>query len=292
VGAAGSSAAVSTVFGGPLVAGLMMLESGAGAGLAIVPIMLPALSAASVSYVLVAGLGSSSGLNVAGMVLADLPRYETIRLPDLGVAVVVGVVMAGLTLAIRRLAVLVSGLETRFGRLPLLLASGLSLGLFAWCARLFGADPLDVLFSGQVSLPPLLGASAATALVLLVLKALAYAISLGGGFRGGAIFPAIFLGVAVADIAVLAFGMSPTVAVAIGAAAGMAAMTRLLVSSVLFAGLLVGRAGLDAIPVATIAAVAAWLAVAGLNAVMARPGSLGAVDAPVPPGPETTHSPG
>ena len=47
--------------------------------------------------------------------------------------------------------------------------------------------------------------------------------------------------------------MSPTVAVAIGAAAGMAAGTRLLFASVLFAGLLVGRPGLDAIPAAVLA---------------------------------------
>jgi hypothetical protein len=58
--------------------------------------------------------------------------------------------------------------------------------------------------------------------------------------------------------------MSPTVAIAIGTAAGTAAMTRLLLSSELFAGRVVGRAGLETIPVATIAAVAAWLASSGL----------------------------
>ena len=55
--------------------------------------------------------------------------------------------------------------------------------------------------------------------------------------------------------------MSPTAAVAIGTAAGMAAGTRLLFASVLFAGLLVGSAGLDAIPAAVLAAAAAWLTV-------------------------------
>jgi len=47
-------------------------------------------------------------------------------------------------------------------------------------------------------------------------------------------------------------------------------MTQLLISSVLFAGLLVGRAGLDTIPVATIAAAAAWLTAAGLDSIAAR----------------------
>ena len=178
--------------------------------------------------------------------------------------------MAGLALGIRRLAERVAGLETQLGRLPLLLASGLAVGLLALLSSSLGADPLDLLFSGQASIIPLLAAPAAVAFVLVIAKALAYAVSLGGGFRGGAVFPAIFIGVGVADVGVLVFDMSPTVAIAMGAAAGMTAMTRLLVSSVLFAGLLVGRAGLDAIPVATIAAVTTWLAVARLDALGVR----------------------
>ena len=53
--------------------------------------------------------------------------------------------------------------------------------------------------------------------------------------------------------------MSPTLAVAVGAAAGMAAMTGLLLTAMLFATLLVGRQGLDAVPAAVLAAAAAWL---------------------------------
>lgn len=44
--------------------------------------------------------------------------------------------------------------------------------------------------------------------VLLVGKALAYAVSLGCGFRGGPIFPAIFVGVDVASFAVVLCGMA------------------------------------------------------------------------------------
>jgi hypothetical protein len=79
--------------------------------------------------------------------------------------------------------------------------------------------------------------------VLLIFKALAYAVSLGCGFRGGSIFPAIYLGIAVITFPVVWFDISPTVAVAIGAAAGMAAMTGLLLTRMLFAALLVGPAG-------------------------------------------------
>jgi hypothetical protein len=45
----------------------------------------------------------------------------------------------------------------------------------------------------------------------------------------------------------------------------MAAMTRLLLTSILFAGLLVGTGGLGAVPAAVLAAAAAWLATAALD---------------------------
>ena len=61
------------------------------------------------------------------------------------------------------------------------------------------------------------------------------------------------------------FDVSPTLAIAVGAAAGMAAMTRLLVTSMLFAALLVGKQGLDAVPAAVLAAAAAWLAMEALE---------------------------
>jgi len=90
-------------------------------------------------------------------------------------------------------------------------------------------------------------------------------VSLGCGFRGGPIFPAIFLGVAVASFAAVLFGLSPTAAVAAGAAAGTAAQTRLLVTPVILAALLVGSAGVDAVPLAVLAAAAAWLTVTALS---------------------------
>ena len=93
-----------------------------------------------------------------------------------------------------------------------------------------------------------------------------------GGVRSGPVFPAIFIGVAVAMIPAALFGQSPAVAVAVGAAAGMAACTRLLFSAVLFAALLVGVGGQDTVPAAVLASVAAWLTT---TAVSSRLSSLG-----------------
>jgi len=149
---------------------------------------------------------------------------------------------------------------TRLGMPALLLAGGLTVGLLAQIADWLGADSQDVLFSGQASLPALVAEdSTKIVVILIVAKALAYAISLGCGFRGGPVFPAIFLGVALAMLAVVWFDVSPTLAIAVGAAAGTAAVTRLLVTSTLLASLLVGTAGLDAVPAAVLAAAAAWL---------------------------------
>jgi hypothetical protein len=66
-------------------------------------------------------------------------------------------------------------------------------------------------------------------------------------------------------LAAVPLGMSPTVAVAVGAGAGMAASSGLLFSPVLFAALLVGSAGQDAVPAAVLASVAAWLTVTALE---------------------------
>jgi H+/Cl- antiporter ClcA len=130
----------------------------------------------------------------------------------------------------------------------------------------FGVAPDDVLFSGQASIPALVSESSLIALVVLVIaKAAAYAVSLATGFRGGPIFPAVFLGVNVAAFAVELFGTSPTFAIAIGCAAGMAAQTRLVVTSMLFAALLVGSGGFDAIAGAVFATVASWLTVQALD---------------------------
>ena len=148
----------------------------------------------------------------------------------------------------------------------LLILGGLTVGLLAQTASWLGADAENVLFSGQAAVPALVSEdSAKIVLILLVAKALAYGVCLGCGFRGGPVFPAIFLGVALATFPVIWFDVSPTLAVAVGAAAGMAAVTRMLLTPILFAALLVGPIGVDAIPAAVVAAATAWLVIAALE---------------------------
>ena len=99
---------------------------------------------------------------------------------------------------IHRMAARVDGLVRgrRLGMAVLLLGGGLVVGVLAQVADLLGADSQEVLFSGQSSVPSIVAAtSTKVILVVLVAKALAYAVSLECGFRGGPIFPAIFLAV-------------------------------------------------------------------------------------------------
>jgi H+/Cl- antiporter ClcA len=101
--------------------------------------------------------------------------------------------------------------------------------------------------------------------VLIAAKFLAYAVSLGCGFRGGPIFPALFLGIALASFTVVWFDVSPTLAIAVGAAAGMAAQTKLLISSMIFGAVLVGTENADVVPATVLAAAAAWIAITALE---------------------------
>jgi H+/Cl- antiporter ClcA len=148
----------------------------------------------------------------------------------------------------------------------LLIGGGLAVGLLAQAAQWLGADSQDVLFSGQAGVPVVVAEdSVKIVVILIVAKGLAYAVSLGCGFRGGPVFPGIFLGIALATLPVIWFDVSPTLAVAVGAASGMAAVTRMLLTPILFAALLVGHNGLDAVPAAVVAAATTWLVMAALD---------------------------
>jgi H+/Cl- antiporter ClcA len=269
---AGIFSAISTLFGGPLVAGVMLTEGGISLGAVLIPVLVPGFVAAAVGYLVFLGVGPYTGAPAPGLQVPDLPAYVGTSVPDLIIAIVVGVVTAALIVAIngaaKRVAALQDGRQgdRAVGLVAALLLGGLAVGALAQLATAFGVAPDDVLFSGQASIPALVSESSLIALVVLVIaKAAAYVVGLATGFRGGPIFPAVFLGVGVAAFAVELFGTSPTFAIAIGCAAGMAAQTRLVVTSMLFAALLVGSGGFDAIAGAVFATVASWLTVQALD---------------------------
>jgi H+/Cl- antiporter ClcA len=269
---AGSFSAISALFGGPLVAGMLLLEGSIGLGATAIPVLLPGLVAAAVGYVIFLGIGDWGQVESASIAVPGLPNYDGTSVKDLLVGIAVGLAAALVIGAVRRLAFGIDARRNQISMPVLLLGGGLAVGLLAELADLLGANSQDVLFSGQAGVPDVIAeTSGGIVLLLLVAKALGYAICLSCGFRGGPVFPAVFLGVSLSTFAIIIFDVSPTLAVAVGTAAGMAAMTRLLFASVLFSALLVGTAGLDTISAAVLAAATAWVVTAGLERRLAEP---------------------
>jgi hypothetical protein len=167
---------------------MLLVESGLGLGTALLPALLPGLVAAGIGYLVFVGLGNWEGLAAPGLQVPSLPPYEGAVIADLVLAVAVGIA-AGIVLAgVRDLGSRIAGLTPRIGMPALLLAGGLAVGGLALLGQALGADSQDVLFSGQASLGVVTSASLSVVLILLVTKSIGYAVSLGGGFRGGPIF--------------------------------------------------------------------------------------------------------
>ena len=111
--AAGSFSAISALFGGPLVAGMLLVESGLSAGSRLIPALLPGLVAAAVGYVIFVGFGSWGGLEAPGLIVPNLPPYEGLHPGDLSMGIAVGVASVLVLTGIRRLAVGIDGLQGR-----------------------------------------------------------------------------------------------------------------------------------------------------------------------------------
>jgi H+/Cl- antiporter ClcA len=266
---AGAFAAIAALFGGPIVASLMLFElaakSGAVPARAMGSALLPGFVAAGTGALIFTGVGDWSGLHQQNLALPDIAAYDSVRIADLGWSVVLAAAVAVAVMAARRLAHGIAG-RTPGRPAASLVVAGLLIGVLAVVFREAADRPVDfVLFSGQSSLPELVGEGSAGVLLLVVLvKGLAYALSLGAGFRGGPVFPAIAIGtaLAVAGADVLP-GFETTPAIAAGIAAGTAVVLQAPFTGALLASLLMGSSAADVAPVAVIAAaVGALVAVA------------------------------
>jgi H+/Cl- antiporter ClcA len=124
-----------------------------------------------------------------------------------------------------------------------------------------------VLFSGQSALPSLIahasGYPVGALLLLLACKSLAYGVSLAA-FRGGPVFPSLFIGAA-GGIAISHLpGLTMVAAMAMGIGAMCAVMLRLPLTSVLLATLLLYSDGVAVMPLVIVAVVVAYVGSAWL----------------------------
>jgi len=263
---AGSFSSVSALFGGPIVAGVLLLEAGVSAGAAILPVLIPGVVAAAIGYLLITGVGGWAGIPTGPLTVPNLPTYDSPRLVDLALAIVIGLIVAIVVRIVHQIALAILDRRSRFGTGPTLILGGLATGALTLVIIALGGTYADVLFSGQSDLGAMLAETSEwLILAIIAVKALAYAICLGAGFRGGPIFPAIFIGVGVAMLVGELFNMSPTVALGIGTACGMAAFSRLIFSSLVLTLLIVGGENSDVIPAAVMAACTGWVVAKSLD---------------------------
>ena len=261
----GAFAAVAALFGGPLIAAFLLFEVTAASGRIpaqqIGRALLPGFVAAGTGALVFTGVADWEGLHQANLSLPSLPPYESVRVTDLAWCLVMAVGVAGVIVAVRHLAHRIAA-QSALGPAPLLVVAGLLVGTLAVVFRATADRPVDlVLFSGQTELPAVVAEGSAGVLMLLVVaKGLAYALSLGAGFRGGPVFPAIALGVAAAMVAANVLpGLHTTPAVATGIAAATTAVLRVPFTAVLLVSLLMGPSAFDVAPIAVLAAAMAWL---------------------------------
>jgi H+/Cl- antiporter ClcA len=273
--AAGSFAAISTIFGNPVIGAVIIIEA-AGLGGPMLPlVLLPGLTAAGIGSVVFLGMGSVTGLSTSDYALGSLGLAPP---PELGVnefgwAIVLGVAGAILVRAILELAWKAEAVVmTR--PMVLIPVAGLVVAALAIAfAQVTGQPAESVLFSGQdamggiVQLGPTL--SAATLGALLLFKGLAWSLSLAS-FRGGPTFPAIFIGLVGGLLAANLLGLSETVMIAIGMGATTVSMLRLPLSAVILAMVLT-QAGLSLAPLIIVAVVVAYIVTEMLGARRQRP---------------------
>jgi H+/Cl- antiporter ClcA len=286
VAAAGSFAAISTLFGSPIAGAFLLMEASGIGGPMLGVVLLPGLLASGVGALIFVGLDSLTGLGTFSLAVPGLPQFARPDIAEFGWALVIGVAAAIVGTLIHRLGLLI---RPHVERRILLLTPvvGLAIaGLTIAYTEATGHSYSDVLFSGQSQMPALIDHAATYSvgalLLLLLCKGLAYGLSLSS-FRGGPTFPALYIGAAGGIVLSHLAGLPMVAGVAMGIGAMCAVMLRLPLTSVLIATLLLGSDGIAVMPLVIVAVVVAYVLSARL-----APAPTATVPAP---GPATASGP-
>lgn len=285
--AAGSVAAMSMLFGSPIIAAVLLIEA-LGLDREKLPlVLLPGLLAAGIGSLVSIGMGSITGLSNSAYALGALPvpSFPVPALTDFLWTIPLALAIAVLCFAVVRVGLLTHAVAIRK---PFLVLPAAAVGV-ALLAVAFhetsGKDIEEVLFSGQDALPGLTseaGEWSISALLLLVgFKSLAWGLSLGS-FRGGPTFPALFIGAAVGILASHLPGLDMTGAIAVGLGAGTVAVLRLPLTAVVLASLLTSKSGAGAGPLVIVGVVVAYLVTIGLAKAFDQPAGDPAQPPPAP----------
>ncbi|TCC51062.1 chloride channel protein [Kribbella capetownensis] len=259
---AGSFAAISTLLGSPVLGAFLIMEVAGIGGATLSLIALPGLLASGVGALVFVGLDNWTGLGSFSLALPSVPPAVDPTLATMAWALAMGAAGALLGWVIRSI-----GLSLRpvvhLNRVLVTAALGLLIGLIAMAYQLISGNSFtQVLFSGQDALPALVkGATDYSVGVLILLgvcKLLAYGLSLSA-FRGGPVFPSMFIGAVLGIAAAGLPGMSLAPAIGMGIGAMCAAMLRLPLTSTLLATLLLGTDGISVTPQVIVAVAVAFV---------------------------------
>ncbi|MFE2873920.1 chloride channel protein [Embleya sp. NPDC059259] len=260
--AVGSTAAIATVFGNPLVAAVLVIEAAGMGGPRLFALILPCLLASGVGGVVFTGFGSWSGLSIGSLSLSTLPPSRSLRVGDvlwgvpLAAAIACGVVLA-MTFA-RRVADRAAGRAAWWS-----VGGGIGVGvLIAAYALCTDRSPAEAALSGQSTLAVLAAdpnAWPVSALaLLLVFKGAAWSLSMAT-LRGGPVFPVLLLGGAAGVLCASLPGLATLSGLAVGLAAAGSATLRLPVSATVLAAMLLGKDAAAELPLLIIASVVAFV---------------------------------
>jgi chloride channel protein, CIC family len=274
VAGTGSFAAISTLFGNPILAAFLLMEA-AGLGGAMLDLALvPGMLAAGIGALIFIGLDSWTGVGTFSLVIPNLPHTGSPTVAEFGWAIAIGLAAAVAGGAIRGLA-LAARPHVERRMVSLMPVVGLAVGgLAILYHELSGRNSTEVLFSGQNALGPLIQHNAdysvGALLALVLCKSLAYGLSLSC-FRGGPVFPSMFIGAAGGMALSHLPGLPVIPAIAMGIGAMCAAMLGLPLTSVMLATLLLLSDGLTVMPLVIVAVVVAYVARTRLTPISTAP---------------------
>jgi H+/Cl- antiporter ClcA len=262
IASAGSFAAISTLFGSPLLGAFLIMEVAGVSGATLSLVALPGLLASGIGALVFVGLDNWTGLGTFSLSLTTVPPDLAPTVATLAYAVAIGAVAPCIGWVIRWV-----GLHLRpvvhLNRVLVTAVLGLAIGCIAMSYQLVsGRSFTQVLFSGQDALPSLVahaaGYSVGTLLLLALAKGLTYGLSLSA-FRGGPVFPAMFIG-AVVGIAMSGLpGMQMAAGIGMGIGAMCTTMLRLPLTSTLLAAVLLGADGVSTTPEVVVAVAVAFV---------------------------------
>jgi H+/Cl- antiporter ClcA len=263
--AAGGFAAISTLLGSPITGAFLLMEASGLSGATMGLVLVPGLLASGVGALIFIGLDSLTGLGTFSLAVGSLPPYSRPDVAQFGWAIVIGLAAALLGPVILWLSLSVQRYAEKRVMLVVPLAGAAVAVLTIIYTQATGKPASNILFSGQADIGPLIhnagSYSVGALLLLLACKTLAYGVS-RGSFRGGPIFPALFIGAAGGVVMSHLPGLPLVAAVAMGIGAMTASVMKLPLTSVLLASLLLLSDAAKVMPLVIVAVVVAYVAVA------------------------------